>query len=67
MSNKIKYDRLVAIRLPKEADFRMRTIAEREEMKKSEVYRRAIGEFLAEDIASEKFAKLLQEQESHCV
>lgn len=67
MTRNLKMDRLIAVRLPKADDARVREIATREEMKPSEVYRRAIREFLAEDKVAQQYVELLREMEQGCV
>jgi hypothetical protein len=67
MLRTLKKDRLIAVRLPKADDAMIRQIAIREEMKASEVYRRAIGEFLAEDKVAQQYVEMLREMERGCV
>lgn len=60
-------DKLIAVRLPKADDMLIREIASREEIKASEVYRRAIQEFLVEERVEQEYTQLLGELESQCV
>ena len=67
MTRTLKMDRLIAVRLPKADHALIREIANREEMKTSEVYRQAVREFLAEERAAQEFVKLLGELENQCI
>lgn len=67
MTRTLKMDRLIAVRLPKADHALIREIANREEMRISEVYRRAIREFLAEDKVAQQYVELLREMEQGCV